>query len=62
MHCLFLIFSAVQTSKTSFQIAEEYTIKRPHLKKNLNSVIMHQLASLISKVSAQSQLPKHPFK
>ena len=32
---LFLIHSAVQTSRTSFQIAEEYTIKRPRLKKIL---------------------------
>ena len=30
--CLSLIFSAVQTSKTSFQITEECTIKRPRFK------------------------------
>ena len=123
---LFLIFSAVKTSKTSFQIAEECTIKRHKcLKKNLcssniqhivsccgrlhhyatsfsnfsqqfqllkdrfnlrqnaqlsnlvlkmflssynfrkhriNRVSMHQLASLFSKVSPQSQHPKHRFK
>jgi len=35
--CLFLIFSAVQTFKTSFQIAEESTIKRPRFKRFLSS-------------------------
>ena len=70
--CLFLISSAVPTSKTSFQIATECTIKQPRFKKFLrsynfqrivlNTARKHQLGSLFSKESPQSQLPKPRFK
>ena len=69
---LTLILPAVQSSKTSFQTAEECTITRLRIKKNLsssnfrkhriNSVSMHQLASLLSKVSLRSpNFPKTLF-
>ena len=69
---VFNIFSAVPTSKTSFQIAAECTIQQPRFKTflsssnfrkhRINSISMHQLVSLISKVSAYFQLPKNHFK
>jgi len=65
-------FLAVPTFETLFHVAADRTIKWPRFpnflssskfrKQRINSVIMHQLASLISKVSLQSQLPKHRFK
>ena len=69
---IFKMFSEVPTSKTSFQIAVECNIWRPFIepyqqfqfqKTSLQQLkYMHQLASLISKVSPQFQLQKNRFK
>ena len=69
---VFKMFSAIPTSKTSFHIAAECTIKRPRFENFLssfnfqnivsNSVRMHRLASLILDFSQQVHLPKHRFK
>ena len=69
---VFKMISAIPTSKTSFHIAAECTIKRPRFENFLssfnfqnivsNSVRMHRLASLILDFSQQVHLPKHRFK